>query len=222
MNITELETKIKSLEEKITALEDVKEKITTLEDINEIKALQRIYIYYLDNHMLEEIFDLFSDNPEYIEATDEGRYFGKEGIRKFFTKELKTPNSPIESRFGLHLVVQGVVNLAPTGKTAHGRWQLLGLLGGPTPTAPNEKSALWLAGVYENEYIKEDGKWKFKNITFHPYFITTYEDGWAKVPHLTHDLKGARFEPDIKATEDKTYPTGYKLPCHFKNPVTCK
>jgi len=35
---------------------------------------------------------------------------------------------------------------------------------------------------WENEYVKEDGKWKIKKILFNRIFTTPFEDGWVKTP----------------------------------------
>jgi len=42
--------------------------------------------------------------------------------------------------------------------------------------------ASWSFGEYENEYVKEHGKWKFKKIRYNRIFSTPYEDGWVKTP----------------------------------------
>ena len=38
------------------------------------------------------------------------------------------------------------------------------------------------SGVYENEYIKENGKWKIKKLHYSRIFMSPYEDGWVKTP----------------------------------------
>jgi len=88
---------------------------------------------------------------------------------------------------------------------------------------PDKPQAIWGAAVYENEYIKEGETWKLKKLAFSHYFMTTFEDGWAKVP-IAKFGGGAAFDanPDIPATEDRSYPSGYVLPYHFNNPVTGK
>ena len=71
MNLEELEAKIKILEEEIKMLKDVEE----------IKKLQKIYGYYLNNQMVDEVIDLFSDDTESVEMN--GVYLGKEGARSY-------------------------------------------------------------------------------------------------------------------------------------------
>ena len=40
--------------------------------------------------------------------------------------------------------------------------------------------ALWVASRYEIEYKKVAGKWKFATFTSSIYYITPFEEGWAK------------------------------------------
>ena len=40
-------------------------------------------------------------------------------------------------------------------------------------------SASWAGGVYENQYVRENGVWKFKEVRYHPQYSGRYEDpGW--------------------------------------------
>ena len=212
---------MKTLEERIAALEDLEERITALEDIDKIKALQRTLGYYLDNRRYEDVIDLFSDNTESIQTDDTGIFLGKAGVRKFYETVAK-PSKAMKSWLGIHAQLQGVVNLDPGGQTAHGRWQCLMLLAFPKPEAPNDNQAVWGAGVYENECIKENGTWKFKKYVLNHYFMTTFEEGWAKVPTLNLGGQSPDCGADIPATENRYYPSGYVLPYHFENPVTGK
>jgi hypothetical protein len=36
--------------------------------------------------------------------------------------------------------------------------------------------------MYMVDYAKEDGEWKFWHMIFSPFFRTSYEKGWMKVP----------------------------------------
>ena len=42
----------------------------------------------------------------------------------------------------------------------------------------------WGRGLYENEYIKEDGKWRFKKLHWYITFLTLWENGWLKTDGL--------------------------------------
>jgi hypothetical protein len=65
-------------------LEELEKRVTLLEDIQEIENLQRIYGYYFDNCMFQEVIDLFSDNTESVEITDHGVFKGKEGVKRLY------------------------------------------------------------------------------------------------------------------------------------------
>ncbi|MFC1534700.1 hypothetical protein ACFL7M_15210, partial [Thermodesulfobacteriota bacterium] len=86
-----------------------------------------------------------------------------------------------------------------------------------------EIKALWGQGHYENEYIKEDGKWKFKKFVLWGNYRTPYEDGWVKTPtagrtdpmELPEDVR-----PDRPSTAPKPYPSTDFLPFHYKHPIT--
>jgi hypothetical protein len=58
-------------------------------------------------------------------------------------------------------MLQPVATLDPDGKSAKGRWRVFAMLGnyGGTPS--------WAGGIYENQYILENGVWKIKDLSFH-------------------------------------------------------
>jgi hypothetical protein len=82
----------------------------------------------------------------------------------------------------------------------------------------------WMDGVYENEYIKEDGKWKILKFRWCMFFHAPYLLSWVK-PEKRVDIQ---IEPDFSAvradapSEDTFYPSGFQTPFHYKNPVTGK
>ena len=206
---------LKGLEAKVKMLED---KVRTLEDIEEIKKLQRIYGYYLDNDMHDDVIGLFSDNTESVEVADRGVFLGKEGVRKFFKLALGKGLKKPPPELSLHPVMQhqGVIDVAKDGKTAKGRWQ--GWMLGVKPVAGVNRQ-IWGHGIYENEYVKENGEWKFKKLYFNLTFQTPYEDGWLKTPVISR-LERDPVKPDKPSTAYFPYPSGYRVPCHWKNDPT--
>ena len=206
MTKQELEARVKSLEDEIRGLKD----------IEEIKKLQRIYGYYLEHWLWVEVIDLFSDSHDTsVEIGDLGVYLGKEGIKRFFYRE-KISNTY------LHVLMQvsGVVDVDPGGETAKGRWYGFGCFAFDTD---NGVKPLWGNGVYENEYIREKGKWKIKKLYYSRIFMSPYEDGWVKTPvaNLRRPKLTQRIS-DRPSTTYKPYPSGYLLPYHYKHPITGK
>jgi hypothetical protein len=77
-------------------------------------------------------------------------------------------------------------------------------------------------GIYENEYIKENGKWYFKKLHRNNTFWTPYEDSWLKTPLLGNMDEHPTIKPDAPPTAFHPYPSGFHLPYSFKHPITGK
>jgi hypothetical protein len=95
MNAKETEAKIKEL----------KKKVAVLEDIESIQKLQKLYGFYLEHWMYEEIIDCFSDSPDAVLNLVAGIYYGKEGIRRYFSGEKARTDPEL-----LHTMQPGVVD----------------------------------------------------------------------------------------------------------------
>ncbi len=209
-------------------LKELEARIQTLEDNQAIKKLQSAYGYYLEHWDGQQIVDLFSDGPNTsVEEGPYGVYVGQEGIKQYFLRD----NLPPEF---LHVLMQvsEIVDVDPGGKTAKGRWYGFGpqakpIYGGgryATSLAGSGERpirAQWMFGVYENEFVKEDGKWKYKKIIFNGMFATPYEDGWVKTPKVPLPSR-LPDRPEPKRTFFKQYTSGCVLPYHYKNPVRGK
>ena len=213
MEVQELEAKIKQLESHIAKLDD----------IEEIKKLQKIYGYYLDYSKWDEIVDLFSDDAESVEISDSGVYLGKAGIRRCYQvlqkKGEETPDGHrLSGIMRTTMQVQGVVDINPDGKTAKGRWQTIMCLAFPENGVVKP---LWGSNIYENEYVKENGKWKFKRLHAYLVFRTPYEDGWVKTPVAT-SMRHTDVTPDSSTTFYEPYPSEIRVPYHYKHPITGK
>ncbi len=203
---------IKGMEAKIKTLE---RKIAEVEDVQQIEKLQRAYGFYLDNRLWDDVVDLFSENTESLEISDSGVYLGKAGVARFFKGFLGKNGLPSDPMgLGIHMQLQGVINLDPESSTAKGRWQCVMLLA--VPLYGNIRAMLG-HGVYEDEYIKEKGIWQFKKMHYYLTFRTPLDEGWVKTP-VVHSM--ARGTPDLPSTGYEPYPGGFIAPFHYKNPVT--
>jgi hypothetical protein len=210
MNIEELEKRIKDLEEQVRVTKD----------IEEIERLQKAYGYYIEHWMPEELTDLFADGPDVaIHLIGLGIYQGKDRVRQFFNNDMG--NDP---EF-IHQVMQtsGIVTVAPDGQTAKGRWNGWGVLAIPMGGGVKQE---FLGGMYENDYVKQEGVWKIKVARHFPTYYSTPREGIVKPereavidPNYVHKEP---IEPDIPDSIKVVYPSGYILPFHFKHPVTGK
>jgi hypothetical protein len=211
MNSPEMETRIKELEKKVQSFQD----------IEDIQRLQKSYGYYLEHWMYEEIIDLFADSPDTVLKLMAGVYVGKEGVRKYFSSFKDFSENP---EF-IHQIMQlsGIVDIAPDGKTAQGRWYGFGAVA--MPLGKGVKPSL-MDGIYTTEYIKEEGIWKILNLTWHPLVIASPFEGWVKKEKIeavgNATVAGRNPKPDQTRDTDPRYPSRYIVPFHFKHPVTRK
>jgi hypothetical protein len=159
--------------DRITALEN---RLAAVEDNLAITRLQNQYGYYIDNRMWRELADLFTDNSPEMEIGQRGNYVGKERIYTFLNDVLG------QGRWGLlkdeiihHIQLQMVITVADDRGTAKARSRAL--IQGNSP--PGSGKMLMAEGVYENDYISEDGVWKVKRLWWVPtyYFEVAGFDG---------------------------------------------
>ncbi len=206
-------------------LEELEAEVTRLEDIHEIENLERIYGYYFDTRRMKEIVDLFSEDTVSVEIESHGQFLGKEGIRKMYLigagGESQTESGqPTETRprptGGGTVIIQigGVITLGPDGKTAKGRWHTW--LAETFPFG-GVMGQYWLHGYYENEFVKENGKWLFSKLYWNTSFYTRFETGWIVQP-IVGFLPMPN--PDNPPTAFHPYPSGYHLPYSFPHPIT--
>lgn len=216
MNVEALVARVEALEKQVKAQE---KQLAVLRDIEAIKKLQKAYGYYVEHMMYQEIVDCFSDSPDVLLDWLEGKYLGKEGVRKYFEFMKSAPPDFI------HQVMQiaGVVDIDPDGQTARGRWYAFG--GIFIPREGNVRRS-FVSGIYENRYIKENGVWKILAIKWViPYAVRIAEE-WAMPedvnrPYLAGQFRGPRPDIDIDRN-DQRYLSGYIFPFHYKHPVTGK
>lgn len=206
----------------MSTVEDLEARMTRLEDIKQIEKLQRIYGYYRDYADWQKVVDLFSDDAESVEVADYGVYLGKQGVKRFYL-ELLGGKPPRVGMLSINMQIQGVITVDPNGKTAKGRWYGYMIEARPIVSLhEGELRQMWGHGIYENEYVKEDGKWKIKKLHFYLNFRTPYEDGWLKIPVVGQNGPDKEVPPDLPPTAYHPYPSGFHVPCHWKHPITGK
>jgi hypothetical protein len=105
-----------------------------------------------------------------------GVYVGKARIAEFYDRVIGGEGLEPGELFN-HIILQGVVHVADDGQTAKGRWRALIQIG------QQGESAIWAEGPYENEYVNEDGVWKFNKVHWYQTFTAPYDQaGTAPLP----------------------------------------
>jgi hypothetical protein len=145
--------------------------VVRAEDIRTIRKLQRAYGYYADRGLWEDLADLFTDDA--VANYPSGGFDGKASIRAMFLQNLGQGRPGLaEGRIYNHTILQPVVDLAPDGASATGRWRVLGMLG------RFGGSATWADSLYRFDYVKQDGQWKIRTLTAYAGSGGSYEQGW--------------------------------------------
>ncbi len=194
-------------------------RITRVDDVNAIENLQRAYGYYVDKMLWDHAADLFADDAT-LERGPSGVYRGKERIREYFYSLSGGEQGPLEGELYNHMQLQPIVTVADDGRSAQGRWRAWILTG----TYGEGSGGNWGEGVYENEYVNEDGVWKISRLHLYPTFIAPYEGGWLEVDDA--DIRdwamGRGVEPDAPPSDPdyEPYPAADIVPFHYRHPVT--
>jgi hypothetical protein len=187
------------------------DKIQRLEDESDIENLQRIYGFYVDKQLWKEAADLFADDGT-LEIGGQGVFAGKSRVLEYLLRI--SPDGLTRGRLFNHIQLQPIIDVAPDGKTAKGRWRFLSELG------EYKKSAAWGGGTYENEYVKVGTIWRIKTLHAYSRFCTPYADGWGKRA-LPNTRPEKSFLPDrLPTVSYEPYPATFVAPFHYKNPVT--
>jgi hypothetical protein len=194
-------------------------RVEKLEAVRAVKKLQRAFGYYLDRGLWDDAADLFTDGGR-VEIGMDGVYVGKARIRDYVQKLGGGQPGLIYGQLNEWLQLQPVIDIAPDGQSAKGRWRDLGMGG------QYKKHAEWRDGIYENEYVREGGVWKIRSVHLFINFVAPYDKGWARLKPgdgLMQSEASKAMPPDRPSTVDyKSFPDTQLPPFHYPNPVTGK
>jgi carotenoid cleavage dioxygenase len=210
-------------------LEELQAQIRRHDDIQAVRTLQFKYGYYMDKCLFGEIVDLFSEEAELHFMG--GIFRGKAGARRLYGGSSGL-NGPAYGMLFEHIIAQDIVDVAPDGRSAKGRFRCF-MQGGVHETKkdapPQIPSQFWEAGIYENEYAKEAGIWKIRLFNYRVVYQANYESGWAHAPvsplmvrnydsTYPENPKG----PDEIGPPPPRWPETFIMPFHYPHPVTGK
>jgi len=223
-------SEIDDLKAELTALQN---RVGLLEDLNAIRRLHNAYGYYIDYNRPEDITKLFADDGEVIFLS--GIYRGHDSIYRLYGTWFQTfftqgQPGPVYGFLLDHFQMQDIITVAPDRKTAKGRFRAV-LLGGNHETRDYHPEGLpeqfMEAGIYENDYVRQDGVWKIKRLDYQVQWQAEYELGWGRtVAHLQPAAKTYPEDPngpdELLPPEQvrKTWPYRVDAPMHYAHPVT--
>jgi hypothetical protein len=188
-------------------------RVGLLDDVAQLERMNSIYGYYLAHLQWDDLTGIFSPTGS-IEIAMRGVYVGAASVRR----NLNLYGQATDDQFGLqhnHMQFQPVVTVAPDGQSAKVRSRALSIMGNW------QRSSQWMGGVYENDFVKEDGVWKIeRDQVFNTYFIP-YTVGWKDVQPRPPPGITASNPPDLPPTLPfEMYPSAFLPPFHYVHPVT--
>lgn len=191
--------------------------VDRLESARAIKKLQRAYGYYVDRGLWGEASDLFADDGT-IEYGLDGVYVGRARIREYLKRQGGGQEGLSFGQLNEHVQLQPVVTISPDGNHARARWRDLAMLG------RYRKEAFWGDGIWENDYVRENGVWKIAAAHLWINFVAPYEGGWARLGPAPADWRSEvsrAFPPDRPPTRRyRPFPEASVAPFHYPHPVT--
>jgi hypothetical protein len=142
-----------------------------LESLRAVKNLQRSYAQYAQFGLWSEMADLFASNGKIV--------WGDEVVatRPARAKWLAAHGAPMANPGALNteLIDDPLVNLSLDGRSAKGRWRGLALRG-------DGKGRAWIeGGLYENDYVLEQGRWKIATLHYYPQYEGDYKTGVSNI-----------------------------------------
>lgn len=208
-------------------------RLSRLEAESAIRRLHHAYGFFMDYCWYDEVIDLFASEGEAVFLS--GVYKGRASLERLYKTFLGAAYTggelgPIHGFIADHCLMQDIITIAPDGQSAKMRGRALLMLGSHesrTNRPPQLPEQVYEAGLYENEYVLEDGVWKIQRLEYALQWQALYEKGWA---HTETDLPPAvppypesPIGPDftIEATR-KVWPERSAMEMHFVNPVTGK
>lgn len=183
---------------------------TRIDDYNTLANLQRSYGFYYDMALWDQVVDLFADDAT-VEVGQQGVYAGKASIRRYFYGMTGGQQGLKYGELNNQGQLAPVITLAADGLAAKARWRVLiqdGVFG---------QSANWGSGVYENEYVKQDGLWKIRRLHLYVRFYAPYKGGWTRTTSELNARYGhSTAKADRPPTERyPTWPERYVAPMHY-------
>lgn len=126
-------------------------RVRELEDRQQIRDLVFRYRVELDRRDLAAYAALFAEEGTWSGRTGSAR--GPAGIQAMLEERL-VPNPPAPGPTTTHVVTDPTITLSGDTATGFSLWTLIGRSASDTPQ-------ILTLGHYEDEYVRENGEWKF-------------------------------------------------------------
>ncbi|MFI7448588.1 nuclear transport factor 2 family protein [Nonomuraea sp. NPDC049714] len=173
------------------AIDELARDVARVESLRAVKNVQRGYAHHSQFGQWHAMVALFAEDGT-LRWGDE-TVTGREAIRAWLDARAGDMNGRAPGSLHTEVIDEPLVNLSVDARTARARWMAMRFLGDGKGTARVE------GGIYESDYVLEDGRWLIASMRYHPQFEGDYHDGWANVggqdlpivpKHFTSDETG--------------------------------
>jgi ABC-type nitrate/sulfonate/bicarbonate transport system substrate-binding protein len=201
-----------------TRLAEAERLVAVAEAFDGAENVSNAYGYYIDEFVWHDTSDLFAVNGQ-KELSYIGNYVGRERIRKSMIT--RYGNGGRRGVFmAIHQKTQPFVSVAPDGQSARIRTRLFQI------NSQAEGDGSYIAGIYENKVVREDGVWKIGVMDLDYVWTTGYKAGWAGVKpgdaRTFAPTTAFPFPPDgpLRGVAYAPFPEINAMAFHFANPVS--
>jgi ketosteroid isomerase-like protein len=132
-------------------LEEMEKRLRVVEDIEQIRQLHYRYLNCVNFTKWDEIMDCFAKDCVVDFAAPGHPIKGTAAIEKYFKGTVAKLHVGKEGDFVVHPLI------SVDGDKAKGNWVMYMMYFYPR----TGQSLFWVQGIYDCEYIREDGQWKF-------------------------------------------------------------
>lgn len=146
--------------------DEIERRLKVLEHVEEIRKLKVRYCHSVDAYDADTTASFFTEDAIF-DVGPRGRCEGRQQVLEFFK------GSRERLPFFVHMVMNPLIEV--DGDTAKGSWYLM-----QASTVGGTNEAVWGSARYDDEYVRVDGKWMFKNVAVTMFFWTPFDQGWVK------------------------------------------
>ncbi|MEU2349839.1 nuclear transport factor 2 family protein [Modestobacter sp. NPDC049651] len=177
-------------------IDELARDVARVESLREVKDLQRTWAQLSQLGEWTAMADLFAADGT-MRWGDEVVQ-GRAAIAAWLTRRAGAMDGRTPGSLHTEVVDQPLANLSADGRTARARWQQMAFLGDGAGQARIE------AGLQEDEYVLEDGRWRIALLRHVRQYEGDYATGWTNVdgaglpivpPHFTVDETGVPVPP---------------------------
>lgn len=210
---------------------DISARLVRLEAEAAIRRLHHAYGYFMDYCRYDEVIALFAEQGEAVFLS--GVYKGHKSLERLYKSFLGQAytggeRGPIHGFLADHFLMQDVITLSPDAHRAKLRGRALLMLGSHESRRnrpPQLPDQVYEAGLYENDYVLEDGVWKIARLEYALQWQALYDKGWA---HTATDLPPtvplypeSPIGPDFLIDRTRSvWPERSEFEFHYRHPVT--